>query len=65
MNPVQFGDECQALVDAFNEREPGQKDHNYWGDDVINSVRAEIKVHYISEQNRRCCYCGREYPPLT
>lgn len=58
MNPVKYGAACQALVDAFNAREPDQKDHNYWSDDVINSVRAEIKEHYISEQNRRCCYPG-------
>jgi uncharacterized protein (TIGR02646 family) len=62
MNPVQYGEACQALVDAFNALECGQKDHNYWGDDAINAVRAEIKEHYIAEQNRRCCYCGREYP---
>ncbi|QQA41525.1 HNH endonuclease [Pelagovum pacificum] len=62
MNPVQYGAACQALVDTFDALECGQKDHKYWGDDAVATVRAEIKVHYIAEQNRRCCYCGREYP---
>lgn len=62
MNPVKYGAACQALVDTFNALECGQKDPNYWGDGAINAVRAEIKEHYITEQNRRCCYCGREYP---
>ncbi|MCA0057663.1 HNH endonuclease [Mesorhizobium sp. B261B1A] len=62
MTPVQYGAVCLALVDAFNAREPAHKDHNYWNDPVINPVRAEIKDHYIAEQNRRCCYCNREYP---
>ena len=62
MTPVQFGAACKALVDAFDAREPAQKDHNYWNDPVVNPVRAEIKNHYVVEQNRRCCYCNREYP---
>lgn len=62
MNPVQYGAPCQALVDSFNAREPEQKDHRYWNDPSVDLVRAEIKDHYIAEQNRRCCYCNREYP---
>lgn len=62
MNPVQYGAKCQALVDAFNAREPEQKDRKFWDDPVVNPVRAEIKDHYIAQQKRRCCYCNREYP---
>ena len=62
MNPVQYGDACQVLVAAFDALDHEEKDPDYWGNDAINAVRAEIKKHYIAEQNRRCCYCGREYP---
>jgi 5-methylcytosine-specific restriction endonuclease McrA len=62
MTPVQYGAACRALVDSFNARVPAQKNHDYWNDPIIDPVRAEIKDHYIGEQNRRCCYCNREYP---
>lgn len=62
MNPVQYDAQNQAIVDEFNARLPDQKDPEYWSDPVVNPVRGEIKDHYIAEQNRRCCYCDREYP---
>lgn len=62
MTPVQYSAPIRAIVDAFDARQPEEKDPKYWNDDVVNPVRAEIKDHYIAEQGRRCCYCGREYP---
>ncbi|MCF2906511.1 hypothetical protein L0666_16075 [Octadecabacter sp. CECT 8868] len=62
MNPVQYSAPNKTLVDAFEARQPDEKDPKYWNDDEVNSVRAEIKDHYIAEQGRQCCYCGRKYP---
>lgn len=62
MKPVKYSAASEALVSAFNARQPEQKDSNYWNADAINPVRAEIKDHYIAVQRRRCCYCNREYP---
>ena len=62
MSPIKYGTVCQALVDAFNASEPTEKNQSYWNDAAINPVRAEIKDHYIADQNRRCCYCKREFP---
>lgn len=34
------------------------KSSTYWGKDEVTPVRAEIKGHYIREQEGLCCYCG-------
>uniref|UniRef100_UPI0040485184 hypothetical protein n=1 Tax=Yoonia sp. TaxID=2212373 RepID=UPI0040485184 len=62
MIPVQYSAANKALIDAFDGRPAEEKDPKYWNEEVINPVRAEIKDHYIAEQDRRCCYCDREYP---
>jgi hypothetical protein len=62
MTPVQYSDANQAVVDEYDSREAARKDPAYWGDDAAKPVRKQIKDHYISEQNRKCCYCDREYP---
>lgn len=62
MNPVKYGAECQALVDAFDAKKPEEKHSQFWDDPIVDPVRAEIKDYYIAAQSRRCCYCNHEYP---
>ncbi|WP_114436015.1 HNH endonuclease [Methylorubrum salsuginis] len=62
MEPVRYSQANQALVDAFTCLDPADMKPAYWGDDAVTSVRKQAKDHYIFAQNRKCCYCKREYP---
>jgi len=60
MTPVQYNIANKAIVDAFERLPENQQSGTYWNDDAINSVRAEIKDHYIAEQKYQCVYCQRQ-----
>lgn len=62
MIPVAYSGTCVEIVDDYNALEPNAQDHKYWSDDKVSSVRKQIKDHYISQQQRLCCYCRKEYP---
>lgn len=49
-----------VLVAAFEALPEDQKSHTYWSSNELNSLRSNVKSHYITEQNYRCCYCNRE-----
>lgn len=50
----------QAFLDLPNE----EKNHNYWNNPEINTIRLNIKSHYIQQQGYRCCYCNILNPAL-
>ncbi|WP_064695539.1 HNH endonuclease [Rhizobium aegyptiacum] len=60
MNPVQYSQASQAVVDAFEAMPRDQQVGSYWSDAEVTPVRKEIKDHYIAEQQMRCCYCSVE-----
>lgn len=60
MKPIVYSAESQAVVDAFEKLASNQQTSAYWGDDAVDSVRTEIKDHYISEQKLHCVYCNRQ-----
>lgn len=59
MTPVKFSVANQVIVDAFESLPEDQKSSNYWADDTIAPIRAEIKDHYIADQQYICVYCRR------
>ena len=59
MTPVQYSQTSQSLVTAFEKLPEAQQSSNYWGEDIVDPVRTEIKDHYIVEQNYTCVYCNR------
>lgn len=60
MTPVKFSAANQVIVDAFENLPEDQKSSIYWGDDAVEPVRAEIKKHYIADQQYICVYCRRQ-----
>lgn len=60
MTPVKFSAANQVIVDAFEHLPEDQKLSTYWGDGAVEPVRAEIKDHYITEQQYVCIYCKRQ-----
>lgn len=60
MTPVQYSVGSKTLVDAFEALPEDQQLGSYWSDKAIDSIRAEVKDHYIVEQQYRCVYCNRQ-----
>ncbi len=60
MTPVEYTPENKVLVDAFDALLPEQQLKEYWGHDDVEPVRAQIKDHYIAEQQYVCVYCNRQ-----
>jgi hypothetical protein len=62
MRPVEYEAASLAQVQIFNDMDDDAKNGAYWSRDEIDAVRKQIKVHYIAEQQCRCCYCNQELP---
>ncbi|TJV19667.1 hypothetical protein [Mesorhizobium sp.] len=62
MIPVTYSQANQGIVDGYENRTAVDKDPAYWNDDAVTPVRSQIKNHYISDQQQRCCYCRLVYP---
>lgn len=60
MNPVQYSENAKTIVTAYENLPSGDQSGTYWNNDSVDSVRAEIKNHYIAEQNFICVYCRRQ-----
>jgi hypothetical protein len=60
MMPVHYSAASQIIVDAFEGLQEDQQFANYWSEKAVDSVRAEIKDHYIAEQQYVCVYCRRQ-----
>lgn len=56
-SPVSYSESAREIVDWFNNLPADQKRPEQWNAEDVAPVRAEIKQHYIGEQNHRCCYC--------
>lgn len=62
MKPVEYSNTNQPIVDSFNDLPKGQKSADYWNQDEVKPVRKQIKNHYITEQQQKCCYCNVHFP---
>lgn len=60
MTPVQYSAANQIIVDAFESLPENQQPGAYWSDPAVELIRAEIKDHYIAEQEYICIYCARQ-----
>jgi hypothetical protein len=54
--PISYGSDSTAIVTEFEDGPT--KVASRWSDADVESVRREIKQHYIVEQEYLCCYCG-------
>jgi hypothetical protein len=59
MTPIKYSPPSQAIVDHFEGLAEDEQLGTYWNDDAVNTVRAEIKNHYIAVQKYVCVYCRR------
>jgi len=60
MTPVQYSAASQAIVTAFETLLEPQQSSTYWNEEAVDPIRAEIKNHYIAEQEYTCVYCKRQ-----
>ena len=61
MRPVSYSGTDAAIVSAFEAKPPSDQSGDYWSANKVNPVRDAIKTHYIAEQLRHCCYCGKNF----
>lgn len=60
MTPVQYSPANQVIVDNFENLPKNSQSSTYWSDGAVEPARAEIKNHYIAEQQYVCVYCRRQ-----
>ncbi|MBD9652908.1 hypothetical protein IB267_31570 [Ensifer sp. ENS09] len=60
MKPVQYSQASKSIVEKFEAKPPAEQVASFWSEAEVNSVRKEIKDHYIAEQEMKCCYCSFE-----
>ena len=60
MTPVQYTPANKAVVDAFEAQSEEEQSGDYWSDEAVTTVRAQIKQHHIQDQNYCCVYCSRQ-----
>lgn len=57
--PVVFAGAALGLVGTYRALPRNEMRSDYWSEEELDSIRKDIKAHYISEQGTRCCYCDR------
>lgn len=57
MNPIMFSDEAKNIINELTSSI--RFSSNSWSDDRLDTVKKEIKEHYLAEQNTVCPYCKR------
>jgi len=57
--PIDYNEEDQAVVSAFEALAPEEQDGSFWSDLALNELKSRVKAYYITAQNTRCCYCDR------
>jgi hypothetical protein len=60
--PVRYSARSQSIKDAYDALPHEKKNAKFWDSEVpdVVAIRAEIKKHYLAQQNYRCAYCQQQ-----
>jgi hypothetical protein len=59
---IQYSAPAKAVIAQFNLMSDDEKKKSFWESPAAESVRKEVKQHYIKEQGYCCCYCAVSIP---